>query len=183
MTFQKLWFGILSGMLSYGPARDARKWPKAIDPRRPATYALAMSPQRPIDFWLKLVDNLINEQFQIILEEHGVTRREWEILRLLSVRPARESELDDVLQPFFSSSEERPTEQLAELVESGWVARTGEEVRLTELGRTSYGRLSAVMARHSESFGAGISPTDVDTTLGVLERMARNLGWQDDVAT
>jgi hypothetical protein len=119
----------------------------------------------------------------VILEEHGVTRREWEILRLLSVRPATESELDDVLRPFFSSSEGRPTEQLSELTESGWVARAGDEVQLTELGRTSYGRLSAVMARHSESFGAGISKADVDTTLGVLKRMAGNLGWQDDVVS
>ena len=29
--------------------------------------------ERPIGFWLRLVDNLINEQFASTLDEHGVT--------------------------------------------------------------------------------------------------------------
>jgi len=34
-----------------------------------------MTDQRPIGFWLKLVDRLIDERFALTLEEHGVTRR------------------------------------------------------------------------------------------------------------
>ena len=38
-----------------------------------------MENQRPIGFWLKLVDSLIDEQFASTLEEHGVTRRQWQL--------------------------------------------------------------------------------------------------------
>ncbi|MCU1534906.1 MAG: transcriptional regulator, partial [Glaciihabitans sp.] len=37
-----------------------------------------MADQRPIGFWLKLVDRMIDEQFAATIEEHGVTRRQWQ---------------------------------------------------------------------------------------------------------
>ena len=40
-----------------------------------------MNATRPLGFWLKLVDSLIDEQFAATLEEHGVTRRHKAISR------------------------------------------------------------------------------------------------------
>ena len=62
-------------------------------------------PHRPLDFWLKLVDTLINVHFQIMLEEHGIIRRQWEMMRLLSRAPASQDDLDAALAPFLPEGE------------------------------------------------------------------------------
>jgi DNA-binding MarR family transcriptional regulator len=143
-----------------------------------------MAPQRPLGFWLKLLDQLINEQFDAILEEHGVTRRQWQVLTMLSTNPATRAELRDALAPFLTGAEPEPLdEELVDLIESDWVAESGEAVVLTDRGRTAFGRLSEVVGRTRQTLAAGVSPDEYDQTLAVLERMARNLGWTDPVET
>ena len=135
--------------------------------------------QRPVDFWLKLVDKLINEQFSRTLEEHGVTRRQWEVMNLLSRGPASHDELAQALAPFRTELEAITlTEDLAELVESGWLAIQEDVYELTDRGRTSYQRLEPVLRSINEQIVRGVRTEDYSTTLEVLERMARNLGWQ-----
>ena len=135
--------------------------------------------QRPVDFWLKLVDKLINEQFSRTLEEHGVTRRQWEVMNLLSRGPAAHDELAQALAPFRTELEAITlTEDLAELVESGWLAIQEDVYQLTDRGRTSYQRLEPVLRSINEQIVRGVRTEDYSTTLEVLEQMARNLGWQ-----
>lgn len=55
---------------------------------------------RPIGFWLKLVDQLIDERFDTTLDEHGVTRRQWQMLNLLSRGAADQAALDAAVAPF-----------------------------------------------------------------------------------
>ena len=54
---------------------------------------------RPIGFWLKLVDRLIDEQFDRTLGAHDVSRRQWQLLNILAARPAAPAELDAAIQP------------------------------------------------------------------------------------
>ena len=139
-----------------------------------------MAAQRPVDFWLKLVDKLINEHFSRTLEEHGVTRRQWEVMNLLSRGSASYEELAEVLAPFRTELEATTlTEDLAELVESGWLAGQEDVYQLTDRGRTSYQRLEPVLRSTNERIARGVSTEDYSTTLEVLERMANNLGWQE----
>jgi hypothetical protein len=139
-----------------------------------------MAPQRPIGYWLKLLDQLINEQFDSILEEHGVTRRQWQMMNLLSSGPASRGQLDEALAPFSSGSEpDTLAEQLSELVDSGWVVGGEDTFALTEHGQTSFGRLGEVVGRSRETLSRGISSEEYARTLEVLERMSRNLGWDD----
>ena len=79
-----------------------------------------MSTPRPIGFWLKLVDRLIDEQFASTLDEHGVTRRQWQLLNVLTHEPASEEALDAAVAPFLVE-QESSREHLAELLDSGWV--------------------------------------------------------------
>ena len=138
-----------------------------------------MAAQRPIGFWLKLVDELIDQQFATTLEEHGVTRRQWQLMSLLTQQPATLAELDEAVAPFLDSNEhESSAEHLEELVESEWVTLDDGRYALTERGQTSFGRLSEVVGRNREVISEGISEDEYGTTLTVLERMARNLGWQ-----
>ena len=140
------------------------------------------SPRRPVDFWLRLLDRLINEHFGKALDEHGITRQQWEVVNLLSREPASQDELAEALARFHRDVQPTTlTEELSELEDSGWLMRREQEYELTELGQTSYRRLEPVLRATDEEIGRGISREDYAATLEVLERMAINLGWQEAV--
>jgi hypothetical protein len=141
---------------------------------------VAASPHRPLDFWLKLVDTLINSQFRNMLEEHGIVRRQWEMMRLLSRGPASQADLDTALAPFMPESEPGSSAAaLAELIDSGWLTQIDGQYELTERGRGVYRRLDEVFSQKDQGLAGGINPREYALALSVLQRMAANLGWRD----
>ena len=136
-----------------------------------------MTDQRPIGYWLKLVDQLIEKQFATTLDEHGVTRRQWQLLNVLSRSSATVEQLDDAIAPFLDGATESAAEHLSELIESAWVAATPEGYEMTERGFTAFGTLSEVVAQQRNLVSQGISEAEYAETIGVLEKMARNLGF------
>lgn len=142
-----------------------------------------MAPQRPIGFWLALLDQLFNEQFEATLDEHGVTRLQWQMLGLVGEAPVTPIELENALAPFVAGLEPSVvTDQLEELLDSSWVERQDELLALSERGRTSLTRLGEVIERTGQQVADGVSPEEYVQTVTVLERMARNAGWTDPVA-
>jgi hypothetical protein len=135
-----------------------------------------MASPRPIGFWLKLVDKLIDRRFEEVLEEHGVTRRQWQLLNVLQRGPAALEELDAAVAPFLDDDGESSAEHLEELVGSGWVA---PGYSITEAGSTAMEGLGHAVEEMRGAMSEGITEDDYSTTLAVLERMARNLGWSD----
>lgn len=139
-----------------------------------------MDTPRPIGFWLKLVDRMIDEQFASTLEEHGVTRRQWQLLNVLSRQPAAIEQLDAAVAPFLSADDhESSAEHLAELIDSGWVDAAPAAYEVTASGRTAFDKLAAVVAAQRTLATEGLTRQQYDDTLAALERMARNLGWND----
>jgi hypothetical protein len=141
-----------------------------------------MTAPRPIGYWLKLVDRLIDEQFAATLEEHGVTRRQWQLMNVLSREPSTVEQLDAAVAPFLSVEAGEPessVEHLTELIDSAWVDATPTGYELTERGRGAFERLEAVVATQRTVVAEGISADQYEQTVAVLERMARNLGWSD----
>ena len=139
-----------------------------------------MTDQRPIGFWLKLVDRMIDEQFASTLEEHGVTRRQWQLLNVLSREPATVAEMDAAVAPFLSTDDhESSVEHLTELIDSGWVDATPTGYEVTDRGRTAFDKLAAVVAAQRTLATEGLTQEQYDETLASLERIARNLGWND----
>ena len=137
-----------------------------------------MDTPRPIGYWLKLVDRLIDEQFASTLEEHGVTRRQWQLLNVLDREPATVEQLDAAVAPFQSPGDtETAVEHLTELIDSAWVDATPTGYELTDRGRAAFERLTAVVATQRTVVAEGVSPDEYSQTAAVLERMARNLGW------
>ncbi len=147
-----------------------------------------MADQRPIGFWLRLVDRLIDERFASVLDEHGVTRRQWQLLTILDRGPATADELDAALAPFLAESAEgeesglaeSSVDHLTELIDSGWVAATTSAYELTEHGGAVYERLRIVVAGIRDEVTAGLTEDEYRATIETLERMARNLGWDDE---
>jgi DNA-binding MarR family transcriptional regulator len=138
-----------------------------------------MDTPRPIGFWLKLVDRLIDEQFASTLEEHGVTRRQWQLLNVLSREPATVEQLDAAVAPFLSADDaESSAEHLTELIDSGWVSATVDGYELLDRGRGAFERLTEVVATQRTLAAEGVTAEQYEQTVTVLERMARNLGWE-----
>ncbi|MDN5756282.1 MAG: MarR family winged helix-turn-helix transcriptional regulator [Arthrobacter sp.] len=143
-----------------------------------------MNAQRPIGYWLKLVDSLISEQFATSLEEHGVTRRQWQLLNLLGSKPHTSAELMSALAPFFDEVSPEgepasPAEHLAELLESGWVSQDGDSYALTDRGNISLERLTELVEGMRERSSDGVTQEQYETTIATLQRMATNLGWSE----
>ncbi|MGO2533911.1 MULTISPECIES: transcriptional regulator [Micrococcaceae] len=143
-----------------------------------------MNAQRPIGYWLKLVDSLISEQFATSLEEHGVTRRQWQLLNLLGAKSHTSEELMLALAPFFDEVSPEgepasPAEHLSELLESGWVSQEGDAYTLTDRGTISLERLTELVEGMRERSSAGVTQEQYETTIATLQRMATNLGWSE----
>ncbi|MCU1550852.1 MAG: transcriptional regulator [Glaciihabitans sp.] len=139
-----------------------------------------MADQRPIGFWLKLVDNLIEVQFANTLEEHGVTRLQWQLLNVLARQAASVEQLNAAVAPFLSvEAGESSVEHLGELIDSGWVDATSTAYELTDRGRGALERLTVVVTEQRTIMSAGVTEQEYETTTAVLEQMARNLGWTD----
>lgn len=154
----------------------------------PQTDTSRVDAPRPIGFWLKLVDRLIDEQFASTLDEHGVTRRQWQLLNVLSRGSATAEQLDAAVAPLLTPplptdlAGDEPAESsaahLAELVDSEWVDAASTVYTLTERGRGAFERLELVVAEQRTRAGDGVSAEQYEQALAVLERMARNLGFE-----
>lgn len=153
-----------------------------------------MTDQRPIGFWIKLLDRLIDERFAETLEEHGVTRQQWQLLNVLSSGGATVSQLNAAVAPFLYNSSLRAAssddlhaddagsalDHLSELIESGWVDATRAGYELTARGQTAVSRLSAVVATEREHATDGLTPDEDAALMASMERIARNLGWDPE---
>ena len=138
-----------------------------------------MDTPRPIGYWLKLVDRLIDEQFASTLEDHGVTRRQWQLLNVLARENATVEHLDAAVAPFLSADDgESSVEHLTELIDSAWVAATRTGYELTDRGRLAFDKLTEVVTVQRTVISADVSPEEYEQTVSVLERMARNLGYE-----
>jgi hypothetical protein len=138
-----------------------------------------MADQRPIGYWLRLVDGLINDQFARTLDEHGVTRMQWQLLNVLARGQASVEMLDAAVAPFLVPGGETTLDHLTELIESAWVDATPTGYELTERGHGALDRLTNVVAEQRTVMAAGVAESEYLTTIQTLERMAINLGWQD----
>lgn len=138
-----------------------------------------MADQRPIGYWLKLVDGLIDEQFAHTLDEHGVTRMQWQLLNVLARGQASVEMLDAAVAPFLIAGEETTLDHLTELIESAWVDATPTGYELTERGHGALARLTNVVAEQRTVMSAGVTEEGYLTTIQSLEQMARNLGWTE----
>ena len=138
-----------------------------------------MTDSKPIGYWLKLVDQLLDKTFADSLEEHGITRRQWQLLGVLARGPASMLELASALGPFLDAAGgETVTDHVGELVESEWVSVDGDTYTLTERGTTAHARLTEIVDRMRALSVEGVTATDYEATVATLERMATNLGWQ-----
>jgi DNA-binding MarR family transcriptional regulator len=133
---------------------------------------------RPIGFWLKLADRLVDEQFEAALADFAVSRKQWEILNVLSPGPSTLLNLNLALEPFLDLDiRESAADHVSELIERGWVDVAFEYYELTGEGASRHAELHRRVAKNRSRALDGIIEEDFATTVQVLERVAKNLGW------
>jgi len=131
--------------------------------------------ERPIGYWLKKLDRLIDEQFEQQLGEAGLSRRQWQVINLLEGDPRSVPELQSELEPFLQEDPDDLTDALSGLVTRGWVASQDNIVNLTETGQAQLKLIKAKVAELRQASMAGISPEEYQATIDVLARMTSNL--------
>jgi hypothetical protein len=140
-----------------------------------------MADPRPIGYWLRLVDRLVNDQFERTLDEHGVTRVQWQLLNVLAGGAASVTELDAAVSPYLAAEGGLTTvEHISELIDSGWINETQTNYELTERGHGARDRLSNVVAGQRTDMVEGVTEVEYVATVKTLEQVARNLGWSDE---
>jgi len=131
--------------------------------------SIPTSPQ-PLGYWLRVIDRRLDEAMRELFAAEGLTRRDWRRLNLVAgtVSDARMSE----------KLAARP-ERVQPLVERGWVEGSAGAWRLTEVGEAARASLHERVSSLRARVAGAVSPEDFATTIGSLEAIARELGWDE----
>lgn len=127
----------------------------------------------PLAHWITQTEGLLSARVAASLEEHGLTRAQWQMLNALTESPLSPQEVTAGFAPELA---ETALADLQELVEATWVAVEGDLFTLTSTGREAGERVAEAVDRlRAEAIG-NLSQADYETTLASLRTIARNLG-------
>jgi hypothetical protein len=143
-------------------------------------------PARPIGWWIKEADRLLDAAFEDALAGLTLDRRGWQVLATLARRPCPIARLVADLAPFDPPDAVRRV--LADLTGSGAIEESATdagapaELRLTEVGEALHaeasGRVGAVRARVT----AALPGEDYPILVGLLQRLVAGLTWPAPLA-
>ncbi|HEY1972515.1 MAG TPA: hypothetical protein VGH89_31485 [Pseudonocardia sp.] len=130
--------------------------------------------ERPIGWWLKHVDGLLEVAFDRSLEREGVGRQHWRMLNAVAGGASTAEEIDQAFTRLGVECVDT-TAVLSQLLVRGWLFRRAGRVELTPVGSTARERLMRALRAHRERLIAGIEPESYRVTINTLRQMARNL--------
>jgi DNA-binding MarR family transcriptional regulator len=131
--------------------------------------------RRPIGYWLKHVDRLIEETFERTLGDDGLTRRHWQVLNTLDAGPTTAGALAVALEPFVGDDTAGIDRVIDDLARRGWLHRPDGRVQLSHEGRSAHTRIKERVAATRQRLRAGITDDEYLHVIAILERMAANL--------
>src|SRR5215471_12935216 len=85
---------------------------------------------RPIGYWLKHLDRLIEAAAERAFAEEKLTRRHWQIMNVLRQSPQKEAWLTEAIRPFWDHGAITLDDVTSELTRRGWL--TQDVTGLTE---------------------------------------------------
>lgn len=136
---------------------------------------------KPIGYWLRLLDDRVERRFEADLASHGLARRHWQALNVLAGGDPQGTAADEIasaLAPFWKDDAVQLDEVLNDLSSLGWIAQSstdGRAVALTEAGRTGHGQVRQAVEATRAVIMEGLDPQDYLRTVEVLAHMTRNL--------
>ena len=130
-----------------------------------------MSDDKPIGWWLKRVDGLLEHAFDEALAREGLTRRHWQLLNVLGDGvPAATG-----MAPFLPADPAARDDELARLVADLRARRWIDADGLRAEGVTARERIGAAVARLRKRATEGVPGEDYARVVATLRRMADNL--------
>jgi DNA-binding MarR family transcriptional regulator len=131
-----------------------------------------MAEERPIGWWVKRLDALLEEAVDAVVTAEGLTRRHWQVLHSLATGTEQEAEVRAALADFPGDVDV----VVSDLVARGWVARLGSGgVRLTADGTAAHARVQRAVGRVRRHAADGLSRNEYERTILVLSRMVDNV--------
>ena len=142
-----------------------------------------MEQRRPLGYWMKLLDQLIEENLNRVLAAEGIHRRHWQTMNLLAPGPdwdrvgprgpATKEAITERLRPFWSGSAVAVDEVIEELVRRGWITRQ-EPHGLTPAGEAAHAVLAQSVERAGRQIRDGVTAERYADTVEVLRHMVEN---------
>lgn len=131
-----------------------------------------MDDERPIGWWVKRLDALLEEALDSVVAGEGLTRRHWQVLHLLADGVDQEAEILTTLADFPGDA----VAVTADLADRGWVARPAPgRVQLTPDGVAAHDRVLRAVGRVRRHTADGLSRQEYERTVLVLSRMVENV--------
>lgn len=132
---------------------------------------------KPIGYWLKHLDTLIDADFERALADSGLSRRHWQILHSLNAGPRSTGELTAALRPFWAEGAITLDDALEALRARGWVVRAAGDgpYALTPLGADGHAAVAERIGVTRRRLMDGMTDEQYTETVRVLSRMAANL--------
>jgi DNA-binding MarR family transcriptional regulator len=129
--------------------------------------------QRPIGWWVKRLDELLERGLDDVVATEGLSRRHWQVLDLLAGGPSARPELAAALASFAAPAQVDGV--VAGLAGRDWVEERGGLLALTPDGRAAHGRLAGAVAGFRRRVADGLSAEEYAATVAGLARMVANL--------
>ncbi|HEV7899740.1 MAG TPA: hypothetical protein VGP31_18040 [Planosporangium sp.] len=136
-----------------------------------------MKPQdKPLGYWLRYLDRLIEGCFEAALGDDALSRRHWQLLNLLRAHPAHPAEIVESMWPFWGEGAATPDEIIRGLVRRGWAQRGRDgRFRLTLEGEAARDEISVKAQLVRRALTDGVTSDEYDMVVETLRRMADNL--------
>ena len=133
-----------------------------------------MEGQRPIGWWVRRLDDLLDRVVDRAVATEGLTRRHWQALHELACGRGSEAALRRALAAF--ATPDKISVILAQLIDRGWLDRGPDgELDLTEAGLAAHDRLLAEVTRLRRQVTEGLSGEEYERALAALQRMVANV--------
>ncbi|MGV9309098.1 MarR family winged helix-turn-helix transcriptional regulator [Nonomuraea sp. NPDC003727] len=132
--------------------------------------------ERPIGYWLKHLDRLIEATAERVFADQQLTRRHWQIMNVLHQSPRTAADLAEALRPFWTPGAAPLEDVTGELTRRGWLAQDDAgRYTLTAAGQAGHAAVHEKVNGIRSTFLTGLTEEEYRRTVDVLQRMAGNL--------
>lgn len=132
--------------------------------------------RRPIGYWLKRLDRLIEDGFQRTLIDEGFTRRHWQLLNVVNEGPTTRDAAAGKMASFLVDGRVELDRAVDDLERRGLVtAHADDTLSLTDEGERALRSVEEKVADFRKLVTKGLDEDEYDRIVDALERMAGNL--------
>jgi DNA-binding MarR family transcriptional regulator len=133
-------------------------------------------PPKPIGYWVKRLDDLLESIFDHALARQHLARRHWQVLNVLRGEPVTDEAVHEALAPFWRSESVSQAAIVTELIERGWIHRPEPGVlALTPAGLDAHTDVLAKVEQTRSQVIDGLSPEEYHTVVDGVRRMCDNV--------